>query len=263
MKKNLLLTALTAAFLSFVLPASAQKNQQFTNGEELTYRLHYGFINAGEATIKVHENLYRLNDRICQRVEVAGRSTGAFDHVLRIRDSWLSYMDTTNYMPHKAVRNIEEGKYHKHEETFFDYTTKVARIEEADEETRKVSIAERVFDMVSGYTQLRLINYDRLQKNDTIRISGMHEDKVYKMKIVYRGKARVKTKFGKVSAYVISPVMPKNKLFDGENSIRVWLSDDGNRIPLKIQADMFVGAVEVDLKSYKRLRNPTQLKADD
>ncbi len=86
---------------------------------------------------------------------------------------------------------------------------------------------------------------------------------VYKMKIVYRGKARVKTKFGKVSAYVISPVMPKNKLFDGENSIRVWLSDDGNRIPLKIQADMFVGAVEVDLKGYKGLRNPTQLKSDD
>ena len=44
--------------------------------------------------------------------------------------------------------------------------------------------------------------------------------------------------------------MPENSLFDGENSIRVWISDDINKVPLKIKANMFVGAVEVDIESF-------------
>ena len=46
--------------------------------------------------------------------------------------------------------------------------------------------------------------------------------------------------------------MPENKLFDGENSIKVWLSDDINKVPLKIRANMFVGAVEVDITDFKK-----------
>ena len=45
--------------------------------------------------------------------------------------------------------------------------------------------------------------------------------------------------------------MPKNSLFDGENSIKFWLSADQYKIPLKIKADMFVGAVEIDITNYK------------
>lgn len=259
--------SIVAAFLLWFLgsPAWAQRsNIPLGFGEELNYRVHYGFINAGEATIRVADNYYNINDQYCYRMEVFGRSTGAFERVLRIRDTWASYMDTASFLPQKAFRNIEEGKYRQRDETFFDYDKKIARIEEADEKTKIVNLGlGRVMDMVSGYAYLRFISYDKLKINDTIKVSGMHEDKIYKMKIVYRGKSRVKTKFGKVYAHVISPVMPENKLFDGENSIRVWLSDDGNKIPLKIQADMFVGAVEVDLKGYKNLRFPSTLRAAD
>ena len=45
--------------------------------------------------------------------------------------------------------------------------------------------------------------------------------------------------------------MPKNGLFDGENSIRLWMSDDAIRIPVKVRAELFVGAVELDITSYQ------------
>jgi hypothetical protein len=50
--------------------------------------------------------------------------------------------------------------------------------------------------------------------------------------------------------------MPKNKIFDGENSVRAWFSDDDNRIPIKISAEMFIGSAGVELTGYKNLRNP-------
>ena len=50
--------------------------------------------------------------------------------------------------------------------------------------------------------------------------------------------------------------MPDNEMFDGKNSVLFWLSDDENKIPLKIRAKMFIGAVEIDIKSQKGLKHP-------
>jgi len=52
--------------------------------------------------------------------------------------------------------------------------------------------------------------------------------------------------------------MPKNSMFDGEDSILCWISDDLNRIPIKIQAKMFIGNSGLELVSFRGLRN--QLK---
>jgi hypothetical protein len=53
--------------------------------------------------------------------------------------------------------------------------------------------------------------------------------------------------------------MPQNKVFDGENSITAYFSDDKNRIPVKIDAEMFIGSAGVELTSYEGLRNPLNL----
>ena len=65
------------------------------------------------------------------------------------------------------------------------------------------------------------------------------------------GREKLRTKLGRLDAMVFVPIMPKNKLFDGEESIKVWISDDKLKIPLKIEAEMFIGSVEVDIKEYK------------
>ena len=76
------------------------------------------------------------------------------------------------------------------------------------------------------------------------------------MRIVYKGKKAIKTRIGKVRTLVFKPVMPKYKLFDGENSITAYFSDDKNRIPVKIDAEMFIGSAGVELTDYTGLRNP-------
>jgi hypothetical protein len=52
------------------------------------------------------------------------------------------------------------------------------------------------------------------------------------------------------------PQLKKDKLFDEDNTVKVWLSDDLNKIPLKFQAKIFVGYLEVDVKKVKNLRHP-------
>jgi len=109
---------------------------------------------------------------------------------------------------------------------------------------------------VSGYYFLRTIDYDQMTVGDTLIVAAFFDEEVYHLNIIYLGKDEVRTKFGHINAFVLSPIMPENKLFRGTHPIKVWLSNDKNKVPLKIKAAMFVGSIEVDLKSYKNLRNP-------
>jgi hypothetical protein len=44
--------------------------------------------------------------------------------------------------------------------------------------------------------------------------------------------------------------MPKNTFFRGNNPIKAWISDDKFRIPLKVKAELLIGALEIDIRSY-------------
>jgi hypothetical protein len=250
------LPILFSLILTSSVPLGQRYQVTYQPGEEIRYRVHYGFFNAGEAIMRVTNQLFRVNNRICFRAEVVGNSTGAFDRIVRIRDVWGSYFDTINFQPQKSFRSIAENRYRKKEEIFFDYGRGIARIQSENSQTEEIPVQSNVQDMVSGYYFLRLQKYDNLRKNDTIRLSGIFENKTYNFKIVYLGKEKVKTKFGKANSFVISPVMPDNKLFSGRNPIKMWISDDDNRIPLKIEAELLLGSLDLDISDHKNLKHP-------
>ncbi len=232
--------------------------------ESFDFRVHYGFITAGEARIEVSDQYYMVNDKICMKATCTGRSSGSFDLILRIRDTWTTYIDTVSKTSQKSMRNIEEGKYRLKEVVQFNYPANKAIVDWENRDKKKgheeYTISTGLQDIVSGAYYLRVVDYDKLAIGDIIEVNSFFEDKLYPLKIRYRGKERIKTEFGKIDAIKLAPIMPENGLFSGENSIRVWLSDDKNKLPLKIQADMFVGAVEVDLKGYRNLKYPINFK---
>ncbi len=105
-------------------------NTSFGPGEHLEYRVHYGFINAAEAVVDVSPTLYKVNERPCYRVNVDGRTVGAFDLVTRIRDTWRSYIDTSAILPQKFYTNLQENNYRKEENITFNHETNTVKAEE-------------------------------------------------------------------------------------------------------------------------------------
>lgn len=228
----------------------------YNPGEQIEYRVHYGIFSAGEAYMRLSDKYYLVNNRPCFRSEIIGNSKGAFESIVKIRNVWGSYFDTLNFMPQKSFRSIAENKYRRREEVYFDYDNKLATIKVENKPDQSIGIIPTVQDMVSGYYFLRLQDYEDLKKNDTIKMMGIFEDKTYNFNILYLGKTEVKTKFGKTKAFVISPIMPSNNLFKGKNPIRIWISDDMNRIPLKIEAELLLGSLDMDIRAYTNLKYP-------
>ena len=98
--------------------------------------------------------------------------------------------------------------------------------------------------------KIRKLDFDNYTKGDTIVLTGFLEDKVYDLEIIYLGESTVKTNLGEMNSYVISPILPKNAVFSGKNAVKLWISKDLNRVPVKIKASLIVGAVVVELEEH-------------
>lgn len=230
--------------------------------EVLEYRLHYGFITAGEARIEMYPQLYTVNNKICYKATIFGRSTGAFGVAMKINDTWGSYIDTASHIPQRNYRDLTEGNYRLKEYVQFDHKAKKVSVERSGadgvKEEFKYDIPSSVQDLVSGAYYLRTVDFNKLQIGQTVSVPAFFEDQVYQFTVRYQGKDKIKSDFGKINAIRLTPVMPENEVFDGGNSISVWISDDKNKIPIRMEAQMFVGKVAVDLKHYEGLKNPIQ-----
>lgn len=236
-------------------------NTSFGPGEHIEYRVHYGIINAAEARVDVAPSLYSVNGRPCYQVNVFGRTTGAFDLVTKIRDTWRSYIDTAAILPQKFYTNIQENNYRKEENMTFNHATNTVKAEERTEK-ELFKVPENVHDVVSGYYFLRTIDFNRIGVGTTIELPAFYDDAVYNMKVKYRGKEVVKTKFGKINTIKLSPVMTSNGFFKGEDALLMWVSDDINKVPVKVQVELSVGSLDMDIKSFSGLKQPLAFKKD-
>jgi len=239
----------------FIMSDTIRQVEQdaISKGEVLRYKVHYGFINAAEAVIDVDPDIHQVNNRPCYKANVYGKTLGSFDYFVRIRDTWRSYIDTAAILPQHFYRNIEEGKYRKKENVSFDHYRNVAMVEEKKRNDTYKTPAN-VQDMVSGAFYLRTLKLDKYKNGDQIRLQGFFDNKVFDFTIVFRGREIVDTKAGKIRAFKLVPKMPDNKLFSGADAVSVYLSDDKNKIPVLIQAELLVGAVKVNLYKASGLR---------
>jgi hypothetical protein len=245
--------------------ASSQKNDPYrvvrqdciTPGERIEYRVHYGLINAGEAVMKTDDGIHRINNRACYKIDVFGRTKGIFDMLTTVRDNWGSYLDTSAVVSQRFYQSIKEGKYLKKEVIDFDQINGTAIVNRLDKKDStlirkdEIETLPNMQDLVSGFYYMRTFNYDTMKTDEMFTVTGFFDDTTYHVDVKFLGRETLKTKVGNFDTFVMSPIMPKNSFFRGKNPIRAWISDDQRRIPLKVKAELIIGSVEIDIRSYE------------
>jgi hypothetical protein len=63
------------------------------------------------------------------------------------------------------------------------------------------------------------------------------DDETTKFKLKFVGREDITTKFGVVSSMVFKPLVQSGRVFKEQESLTVWISDDDNRLPIRIKAD--------------------------
>lgn len=246
---------------TFALGQNGPKNSAFTFGEELQFEVTYGWLSLAEAKLQVSRRTINEASRPHYKIDAFGKTKGAATIFGRVNDNWGTHLDTGTLLPSLSYRHIEEGKYRKHEKVYFDQINRKAKMELYDrdnrvlKDTKEFKLPGQVQDLVSGFYFLRTMDLSNLKKGQSILITGFFDKEIYNLKLIYEGTEQIETSLGLKDTYIFSPLMPQNKLFRGDYPVKVWVTKDQNKIPVKIKADLFIGSLNIDISSAKGLRN--------
>jgi len=240
------------------------KNNSYKPGEEIEYRVNFSLFTVGKAITRIDKSYHQVNSRTCYKVDAYGETSSWISWVAKVDDNWGAYIDTALLTTQVAYRKLKEGSYRKDEIVEFNHENRKVNVKVLNKETKvydskEYDIPLNAKDLVGGFLMLRVIDFAKVAKGDTITISGFFEDKSYNLNIIYTGKEIISTRVGKIQCLRLRPLMPNNAMFDGEDSILCWISDDLNKIPIKIQAKMFIGHTGLEMIGFRGLRNQLRI----
>ncbi len=249
-------------FFGFNSP-DVESNHAYTWGEKLQFKLNYGWLSVGNGSFEIGDRPEDYEGRPCYRVTMRGASTGLLRLLAPVNDEWGAFVDMDDLFPLYSFRNIREGGYRLNEEVFIEPDSGTLRVESMKPHrkvqrrpTRRYELdpQRRVHDLLSGIMAVRDLEFNEIYEGDTLELKAFFEDTFYDFRIVYVGKEVLKTKLGRMRALKLIPLLPENAVFDGKHAVEAWLSDDRNKLPLRVSAKMFIGKASVELISYQNLK---------
>ena len=251
-----------AIFLLLILTMSfnLQNVEAYSSGEFLKFRVHYGILNAGYATIEVKEAV--LNEQSVYHVIGKGFSTGMTKLFFKVEDVYESYINKNNRNPYKFVRKINEGGYIKNQEGFVDQKLNKITVKDYKHKSEKsFDFPKNTQDILSSFYYLRNYpNINKIKAGESVIIDMFFDNEITKFKLKFIGREDITTKFGIVSTMIFRPSVQTGRIFKEEESLTLWISDDYNKIPIRIKATLLVGSIKADLDDYRGLKNPFKLK---
>lgn len=251
MKKYILIVSMI-----FTFSVNAQIiNHPYAVGEFFNYNISYGFIDAGYASMELNEAIQ--NNVNCFHVKCKGGTKGIANVFYKVKDDYQSYFNKQTGEPVVFIRKIQEGGYTKNVQIDFDSPNNIALVnDKKHKKLQKLKTKEDVQDMLSVLYYLRRIETSKLKNGDIIEVYMFFDEENYLFQLKLLGRENIKTEFGKISCLKFRPYVQSGRVFKESESITLWVSDDKNKIPVLMKADLMVGSIKVELDEYKNLKHP-------
>jgi len=232
----------------------------FKRGEKITYRVHYGFIDAGEATIEVDKET-NFAGKPVYHIIGNGRSLGTFNYFYKVRDRYESYIDERTFLPIYFLRRTDEGGYIINQDYVFNRYNNTVKSKRSGSDAKRngdsiYNVQENMHDILSAFYYARSLDNTKFDVGKEVSLNTFFDEEHFPMKFKVIGRETIKTKLGKVKCFKVRPILQKGRVFKNEEDLTLWVSDDANRIPIRMQANVLVGSIKMDIKQVENLRYP-------
>jgi hypothetical protein len=224
----------------------------FKEGEKLTYVVHYGWLNAGEAVVELKGTDRDVSGRPLIHAVGTGRSLGAFNAFYKVNDLYETYMDKEGVFPYYFKRRVNEGGYTINHDYIFKQ--QVQQVKTQDD--KFYDVPAHTQDMLSAFYYARTIDFSKAKKGDVFTIDTFLDNELFPLRMKYLGKETIKIRGGKYRCLKFLPVVQEGRIFKDEDDLNVWITDDSNRIPVLVRAKVLVGSIKMELTDYEGLANP-------
>lgn len=247
----LLLCVCTAQYSSAQKTLRTMPNEAFGLGEKMKFRVHYGFIDAGIASLEIEKDLKSFGSRNCYHILGKGTSAGAFNWFFKVEDYYETYIDKDAIIPWLFIRNVNEGGYKFKQHMNFNHYTNEVKSEDG-----KFKIPENAQDLVSSFYYARCLDYSNAKINDQFEVPAFVDTSIIPMRIKFVGRENVTTKLGTFRCLKFKPLLQVGRVFKDREEMTIWFTDDKNHIPVRLESKIIVGSIQMDILEYSGLLNP-------
>ncbi|HTO36559.1 MAG TPA: DUF3108 domain-containing protein, partial [Flavobacterium sp.] len=65
-----------------------------------------------------------------------------------------------------------------------------------------------------------------------------------------------------IPTMIFRPYVQAGRVFKEQESLTIWISDDTNKLPIRVKASLAVGSLKADLEKFKGLKHPFTVKSE-
>jgi|SRR5690554_2058913 len=224
----------------------------FQAGEELHYKLRYGFVTAADAVLSVKDSELQFSTPHAFHLSAWGKTSNAFGVLFPVDNRYNSYIDSKSFLPFFYTENIREGKYRRTDVVRFDHGNRKV---EGNKGTFS-SPTGQTFDLVSAYYFARNLDLNRVKPGQSFKLSYFLNDEIATLGIEYIGTETIETALGPLECLKFSPELKPGRVFKKDSKMYLWVTNDGNRIPVRAQVEILVGSVYLELTKATGLKYP-------
>ncbi|HSH92744.1 MAG TPA: DUF3108 domain-containing protein [Roseimicrobium sp.] len=241
--------------LSLLILATARADGTVTllqPGETLTYRVGWGMLgHAGE--IQIGAKAETDNNKECIRITTT-TSTRGFVRALYPFDGDASILfDAGNGLMLSGSATTKSSKKNTHASITFDYDSDRATYVDHVRSKRSITLDippdSAPVDLITSLIQDRTWSLTPGQSRETL---VLFDDEFYPLQITAECEETISTPSGPRKTVVLVPRMtgtPKG-MFRRGGEVRVWVSADKDRLPLRFEVKLKVGTAYAVLTDY-------------
>lgn len=238
-------------------------NLAFGNDETLNYIVsyHWGLLWLDAGEVQFRANRQKDDPDQGWLFQSTGNSMRHWDWLFRVRDTFEVRTATNPFEPLFFYRQTYEGRHQTFNNIRFDWTKRKARF--IASETGKpdtdtlISLSGNVTDVLTATYFTRSMDFDHMKTDLGFDLKILMDSQIVTMPIRYLGKETITTPSGlSFNCIGFYTTLEESSLFETDEKIKVWITDDANKIPVLIEAKIKIGMVKVYLNSFENLAHP-------
>jgi hypothetical protein len=220
-------------------PAENNGDWPFKIGEQLNYQIFVGATPTpvGITTFQV-KGRSRYFDRDGLYLSVNAQTTNALAQVFVARDTIDSYVDPKGLLPFRTVMNLIEGRRRLNQTLTLNQDTGVV----TSDQGARIEVPVGTHDYLSFFYAIRTFNLTPNRRSVT---SMLVENKPKTLFVNVQRRETIQLGDQKIPAIVLQITTDDSE--PDKYQLRMWISDDKRRLPLRITCATQLGPLRADL----------------
>lgn len=230
----------------------------FKAGEKIDLSLVYkwGAVNTEVAVGIITLDSLSYNGIPAYHTNFKVKSAPFFDLFFKMREDFHSWFTADGLRPLKFTRDTYEGGYTATNHYIYDWDANVIHADvnfsTRGDEHYEIPLHPCAYDLPALIFYLRSMDLSRMRAGDKYHLSFAIDDSVFDIILTYHGRQKLNVRRkGRMNSLLFTCTVVSGAMFEGDQELKFWFSDDGHYVPIGVMAPLRVGAVWAWLKDYK------------